>query len=1150
MFGRLETAPSTAAPPTPASTRWRRAGWLSALALLVVGMRFWLVYRYGRAMPFWDQWDAEGAVVLKPWLDGTLDWRTLFAPHNEHRLVLTRLLALGLCAVNGQWDARLEATCNALFCTAGVVGLAAVLLAAFRGRYPRAILLAVATCFAVPFGWENTIGGFQSQYFFLLFFSLLTVWGLGTGRPGSARWWAGAAGAVLACLSMASGFLAAAAALGLCGLRLLAVRRRPGRGEWTTASLCGVLVAVGWFSRTLVPGHAALQAGSPLVLLRTMCHYLAWPHPGYPWLTALTMLPLGLLTWRTNARLWQGPATEDDQRHGRDLLLLGLGGWVCLQIAALAYGRGGTGEPPADRYSDLLALLSLTGFLAWLALLAESKRSVKGWLLVATALWVAVFCHGLWQETSYGLREAAPEFGRRLRSGEETARGYVATHDAAHFLGGPPVDTLSYPDPIRLAEWLDDPKLRTVLPAEVRAPLAVEPLPADGAPAGFVPGGYDPAIGPPPIGTAWGSRAPGGDGTFRARLVPAPTLPFLQFFFAGGPAHGNLGFRLRDARSGHGEAARLGGKHSRDWSPQRFHMTGPSLTLEATDRDPARWLAFAAPVEMGGWSFVAQYILRRYDWLLAGAAVLLALTELSSLPAALGRWRTGSDAPTMFPTPGAAPLRLLSVVIPARDEEGCIAATVEGLHAELRRAGVPHEIVVVDDGSTDATWERLQRLGAGMAELRPVANPGPHGFGRAIIHGLDHMRGDAVVIAMADESDAPADAVRYWRTLQEGYGCVFGSRFVRGGGTERYPLTKLVLNRLANRSVQALFDLGLNDTTNAFKAYRREVIDGCRPLVSAGFHLTVELPLKAVTRGYSWAVVPVTWRNRRAGVAKFRFWQMGGRYLLVCLHVWLEQRLRRGSRPGDGFGSDDPRATCSLAAIRMNDSTSKVPLRAGLAAARANLVPGLIIQATMLALVLAYFFHPPTRGALDVLAAWKGRGGLAFTFVLLGIAGGVLPEVFQVAIFQRGVVSRANWHNALFAFPLWGAQGCVTDLFYRAQAVLFGHEATVAVIVKKVLFDMFVYTPLWGTPVVVCAYEWRRHGFSGRWREIFPPGFYRDTVFPTLVANWGVWIPAVSIIYALPLLLQVPLFALATSFWALLVAYLARQERLPIGPPV
>jgi dolichol-phosphate mannosyltransferase len=240
------------------------------------------------------------------------------------------------------------------------------------------------------------------------------------------------------------------------------------------------------------------------------------------------------------------------------------------------------------------------------------------------------------------------------------------------------------------------------------------------------------------------------------------------------------------------------------------------------------------------------------------------------------------------------PLQLFSVIIPARNEEGCIASTVKHLNLELTLRGVPHEIVVVDDHSTDNTWSLLQKVASEIPVLRPMQNAGEGGFGRAIAFGLDQMRGDAAVIMMADESDDCRDVVRYWNKLNEGYDCVFGSRFIKGGGVIDYPTVKLWVNRLANGFLRFLFNIKLNDTTNAFKAYRKVVIDGCRPLIAPHFNLTVELPLKAIVRGYSWTVMPITWRNRRTGEAKLKITEMGSRYLFICLYIWLEKYFSRG----------------------------------------------------------------------------------------------------------------------------------------------------------------------------------------------------------------------------------------------------------------
>ena len=240
------------------------------------------------------------------------------------------------------------------------------------------------------------------------------------------------------------------------------------------------------------------------------------------------------------------------------------------------------------------------------------------------------------------------------------------------------------------------------------------------------------------------------------------------------------------------------------------------------------------------------------------------------------------------------PLKLLSVVIPARDEEGCICSTVEHLDLELRLHSVPHEIVVVDDGSSDATWDLLTKLRDRMPELKPVQNLGAHGFGRAIACGFENSSGDAVVVMMADESDDCRDVVVYWRLLNQGWDAVFGSRFIKGGGVIDYPWTKLWINRLANLFIRMLFGIRLNDTTNAFKAYRRKVIEGCKPILSPHFNLTVELPLKTIVRDFTWTVVPITWRNRRTGTAKLKLKEMGSRYFFICAYIWLEKYFGRG----------------------------------------------------------------------------------------------------------------------------------------------------------------------------------------------------------------------------------------------------------------
>ena len=244
----------------------------------------------------------------------------------------------------------------------------------------------------------------------------------------------------------------------------------------------------------------------------------------------------------------------------------------------------------------------------------------------------------------------------------------------------------------------------------------------------------------------------------------------------------------------------------------------------------------------------------------------------------------------------------LSVVIPAHNEEGCLPQTLSGIVSRLETERVPHEILVVNDNSSDGTETVLRRLCATCPTLSVIRNSGPPGYGFAVRAGLDAFTGDAAAIVMADGSDSPDDIVRYYRTIEKGYDCAFGSRFMKGAVVRGYPSHKLLLNRLANLFIMALLGIRYNDVTNAFKCYRREVIDGIRPLLSNHFNLTVELPLKAIVRGYTYEVIPVSWTGREAGVSKLKIKEMGSRYLFIVLYVFLEKILARGDYRRDKAG--------------------------------------------------------------------------------------------------------------------------------------------------------------------------------------------------------------------------------------------------------
>ena len=239
-------------------------------------------------------------------------------------------------------------------------------------------------------------------------------------------------------------------------------------------------------------------------------------------------------------------------------------------------------------------------------------------------------------------------------------------------------------------------------------------------------------------------------------------------------------------------------------------------------------------------------------------------------------------------------LKELSVIIPARNEAENLEQCVSKIFTELSSNDIEHEIIIIDDGSTDNTPKVVEKIRYEYSTARYIRNNGENGFGRAIRIGLDEFNGDAVAIMMADLSDSPKDLVSYWQLLGEGFDCAFGSRFIKGSVVYDYPTVKLLLNRIVNTGIRLAFGIKSNDTTNAFKMYRREVIEGCRPFISPHFNLTVEIPLKAIIRGYTWKVVPISWKNRTKGVAKLKLREMGSRYFFIVAYLWLEKYFSQG----------------------------------------------------------------------------------------------------------------------------------------------------------------------------------------------------------------------------------------------------------------
>lgn len=237
----------------------------------------------------------------------------------------------------------------------------------------------------------------------------------------------------------------------------------------------------------------------------------------------------------------------------------------------------------------------------------------------------------------------------------------------------------------------------------------------------------------------------------------------------------------------------------------------------------------------------------------------------------------------------------LSVVIPAHNEEELISETVATLYSTLEKNNIDHEIFVANDNSSDNTEKILIELQKSIPTLRYETNKGPNGFGFAVRFGLERFSGDCVAIMMADLSDSPEDLVRFYNKMkEENYDCVFGSRFIKGGKTIDYPFIKLTINRIANTIVRIALRIKYNDCTNAFKLYKKETIEGLKPFLSPHFNITLELPLKAIVRGYNYTVLPNSWTNRKQGISKLKIKEMGSRYFYILLYCLIEKHFSRG----------------------------------------------------------------------------------------------------------------------------------------------------------------------------------------------------------------------------------------------------------------
>lgn len=457
--------PAPDMPRTPARTeRSERLPLLAAGVFLVIfGARLLLVRIAGTDLPFWDQWDAEAIHLYLPYFDGTLSPGDLFAPHNEHRIALTRLAALGLLLVNGTWDPLLQMTLNAALYAA--TGAAVFWLLRTGAAIPWG--LSVALLFSLPFGWQNTLGGFQLQMYLLVGLSFLFFWLLTDETPPPWRWAAGSLCAVLLLFTMASGFLAPAA-LGIMSLVRLVTSRDPSsrRKFVPILILTAAAVLAGLLFKTDVAAHARLKVDSPVEMIVAFAAFLGWPLSMLPTL-ARDFAPVvpaiflaALLVWMPFACFFAALLKESQPPKVMPLIVVS-GIWLILQAAATAYARGGFLVPPS-RYQDMFALGALVNGAALLFFLGRTECRFRFPLRLLAFLWLTGVGCGLLRVTEFNLVHDLPDKMAQQQASLEHVREFLKTGDQRVFADKPQYD-VPHPDREKLALLLSNRDIRRSL---------------------------------------------------------------------------------------------------------------------------------------------------------------------------------------------------------------------------------------------------------------------------------------------------------------------------------------------------------------------------------------------------------------------------------------------------------------------------------------------------------------------------------------------------------------------------------------------------------------------------------------------------------------------------------------------------------------
>ena len=591
----------------------------AVFATILFGVKLWLIGTYGNMTPFWDQWDAEADLLYKPFLNGTLSWEDLFKPHNEHRIFTTRVLALALLGINQVWNPILQMVVNAAL-HVGMLMFGVLLISRVVGRnYLPALLAFSLILFAVPYGWENTLAGFQAQFYFVLLFSVASLWLTVTKDPLSGKWWAGMACGLLAFFSLASGVFALAAAAVINLVFYLFGFRRNYKQLLAVAVLSGIFILCIWFTPTQ-EHHAPLKAASFQQFYEALVTVLGWPISSSFLGAVMRNLPaiifLGLLIWKrpkANDPLW---------------FLAGLMVWVLGQAVSIGYGRAVA--VLASRYLDLFAIGILINFACLIAVAKYYINDLRRWTLTGVGIWLALLLLSLGHYSNKTLPAELETKHKTSLEQENNTRNYLATGDF-NYLKDKPLLSIPYPNAERLASILSTPEIRAILPANINYQVRSVST-ADRSADVFVLNGYYPTT-PQRADSVYGSYNSQGDGGIGKRSIKFQTKitsGIVEIPVAGYPL--NNGMKVEIEQQGQKKVMSIESNPKESWGTASGRIKGGEFTVHLTDSSTTTWVAVGSPTVITKLDHLTSNLVANYYlFLLVGIALAVFLFVQNSL---------------------------------------------------------------------------------------------------------------------------------------------------------------------------------------------------------------------------------------------------------------------------------------------------------------------------------------------------------------------------------------------------------------------------------------------------------------------------------------------------------------------------------------